>query len=1054
MRHLLSQREIIKIPNKSKMKKIIYTLLLLWGINSNAQTVKWAKDFGSSTNDVGTKIISDANGNTYVTGWFTGNMTIGSTSLTVQGNNDIYLAKLDSTGAPIWAVSAGGTGDDRAYGLAIDANGDLYLTGLYIGTATFGSGANSVSVTSAGNSDVYVAKYNNSGTLKWAKTAGSTNNERAIGLVLDTSNNIYIGGYYNQPAGGGGGGGGNNANATFGNTTLNGMGRGDYFVAKINNGGNWQWAIGGGSANNLESANDLAFDNSGNLYVAGQFGDSVNFGTGYKVSNGGLDLFVIKLDQKGNANGAYTAGSAANDFANGVAIGADGRVYIGGSFNQTGGGGGGGGNNNITFGSYTLTPQAQDAFIACLDNNLSVKWANNYGGTLNDNIQKLSGSSDGNIYAGGAFSGTASFGSNTLTSLGGTDIFVCAVDTSSTMQWAMGMGSANNDDCRSITATNNGKQYITGSFSNGGGAAVTATFGNQTITSVNQGDIYVAEFAGCPGISSKVVASGPTDFCSGDSVTLTAASGASSYQWNLNGSAIGGATNASVTVSAAGTYDATISNSQGCTQNTISVKVNVGTPPSASISAPATQFCTGDSIVLTANSGNGYTYKWYLNGAAQSSNYSTATLYYAKQAGDYTVEVNNFGCKKISSKVTLTTIQSPTVTIKATGTTTFCSGDSVLLTSDTNATWTYQWQRNTQTINNATTDQYYAKLGGTYRMLISTPAGCTVVSNNIVVTAPNGANALLFVQYPQGQNYLCKGNTLFLGTIGGGGGGTTYQWYNGSTPIGTTRNIAVTKSGSYKAQVTANGCSIYTKDTVVTFINENAVISPSPTAGFCPNDTVTLNAVSADAGSTYQWLMNGNNINGATSSSLGVTAAGSYLVYIYNNKCIDTTTAVSVTQFAAPATPGIAINVNNLACTTTGTAYQWYLNGQPLSNSNSQFIYGWQTGFYMVEVTDANGCKAKSALVSFTNNGIETITIEKAQIMPNPNAGTFVLNLNCPNSSTIQINDITGRVVLNQTQNSLNGLTTIDLASQPEGLYMLTVKSGNKLWREKVQVIK
>ena len=120
------------------MKKIIYTLLLLWGINSNAQTVKWAKDFGSSTNDVGTKIISDANGNTYVTGWFTGNMTMGSTSLTVQGNNDIYLAKLDSTGAPIWAVSAGGTGDDRAYGLAIDANGDLYLTGLYSGTATFG----------------------------------------------------------------------------------------------------------------------------------------------------------------------------------------------------------------------------------------------------------------------------------------------------------------------------------------------------------------------------------------------------------------------------------------------------------------------------------------------------------------------------------------------------------------------------------------------------------------------------------------------------------------------------------------------------------------------------------------------------------------------------------------------------------------------------------------------------------------------------------------------------------------------------------------------------
>ncbi|MDZ4758449.1 MAG: T9SS type A sorting domain-containing protein [Bacteroidota bacterium] len=1032
------------------MKKIIYILLLLWGFNSNAQTVKWAKDFGSSTNDAGSSIAADANGNTYTMGWYTGNISFGSTSLTNQGSNDIYLTKLDSTGTPQWAVNAGGKGDDRGYGITIDASGNLYVCGLYSSTCTFGTGANSVSLTSAGGTDLFVAMYNSSGTLQWAKSAGSTNNERAVRIVLDQSDDIYICGYYNLV---GGGNPPSNANATFGNITLNGVGRGDFFAAKINNSGNWKWAVGGGSANfQGESANDLTFDKSGNLYVVGQFSDSVNFGNGYKVSKGGADIFVAVLDQKGNLNSVYTTGSRQNDFANAVTIGIDGRIYVGGAFNQAAANGG---NNSIAFGSYTLTPQAQDAFIACFDSNLSVQWATNYGGSQGDAIQKMSASSDGNIYIAGNFNGTASIGSNTLTSLGGNDVFVCAIDTSFNLQWALGVGSAFVDDCRDILATGKGKQYITGSFNGTGTSGTKATFGSQSITAVDQSDIYVAEFSGCPGISSKVTASGPTDFCSGDSVTLTAANGSTSYQWNLNGSPINNDTNISITINAAGTYDVTISNAQGCSQSSVKVTVNVGTPPSASISAPATQFCTGDSIVLTSNAGNGYTYKWYLNGTAQSANYTNSTLYYAKQAGDYTVEVNSFGCKKMSSKVTLTTIQSPTVTIKATGSTTFCLGDSVLLTSDTNSTWTYQWQRNTQSLNNANTDQYYAKLGGSYRMLISTPAGCTVLSNNIVVNAPNGTQAPLQVVYPAGQNYLCKGNTVFLGTQGGGPS-TTYQWYDGTIPVpnGTTRFIAITKSGDYKVEVMANGCSNFSKDTVLTFINENAAITPSPTAGFCPNDTVTLNAVSADAGSTYQWEMNGTKISGATNSMLDVTTSGSYLVYIILNKCIDTTTAVAVTPYSAPATPGIVINVNNLACTVTATSYQWYLNGQPIANSNNQFIYGWQTGFYMVEVTDANGCIAKSQLVSFTNNGIETISVEKAQVIPNPNVGSFALSLNCPNSSIIQITDMTGRVVLNQTYNTLNGLTNIDLGTQPEGLYLLSVKSGNKLWREKVQVIR
>src|SRR5262249_36134175 len=138
---------------------------------SPAGRLLWARDLASSSGNYvdGWGVTVDGAGNVYVNGWFTGTATIGTTSLTSAGGEDLYVAKLDSTGTALWAVDFGGSGTfEEPGGLAVDGAGNVYVTGLFEGTAAFGG----VSLTSAGGDDVFVAKLTSAGTVAWAKRFG------------------------------------------------------------------------------------------------------------------------------------------------------------------------------------------------------------------------------------------------------------------------------------------------------------------------------------------------------------------------------------------------------------------------------------------------------------------------------------------------------------------------------------------------------------------------------------------------------------------------------------------------------------------------------------------------------------------------------------------------------------------------------------------------------------------------------------------------------------------------------------------------------------------
>ena len=190
--------------------------------------------------------------------------------------------------------------NDYANGVATDSSGNVYVTGGTKG----GLDGN----TSAGNTDLFVVKYNSSGTKQWTKQLGSSGLDSANGITIDSSGNVYVTG------------------VTFGGLDWNtSAGANDLFVVKYNSSGTKEWTEQLGSASS-DSANGVATDSSGNVYVVGGTKGNLN-----GISNSGrTDAFVIKFHSSGTRQWTKKLGTWQTDFANGVATDSSGNFYVAG----------------------------------------------------------------------------------------------------------------------------------------------------------------------------------------------------------------------------------------------------------------------------------------------------------------------------------------------------------------------------------------------------------------------------------------------------------------------------------------------------------------------------------------------------------------------------------------------------------------------------------------------------------------------------------------------------------------------------------------------------
>jgi len=278
--------------------------------NSNGSLL-WVQQAGGTSGDIGWGTAVDGTYNSIVTGWFEGTAIFGDTTLTSAGESDIFVAKCDASGNWLWAVQAGGIGEDRGWGITMDGTGKTIVTGSFSGTATFGD----TMLTSAGESDIFLAKYDSSGNLLWVQQAGGTGEDWGGGIAVDGESNSVISGFFSDTA-------------TFGDTTLNSAGDWDISLAKYSVNGNLLWVQqAGGTSDDMGTG--VVLDDDGNSIVTGYFSDTATFGDTTLICAGIRDIFVAKCDNNGNWLWTVQAGGMGEDVGAGIVINGSSTVLTG-----------------------------------------------------------------------------------------------------------------------------------------------------------------------------------------------------------------------------------------------------------------------------------------------------------------------------------------------------------------------------------------------------------------------------------------------------------------------------------------------------------------------------------------------------------------------------------------------------------------------------------------------------------------------------------------------------------------------------------------------------
>ena len=433
------------------------------------------------------------------------------------------------------------------------------------------------------------------------------------------------------------------------------------------------------------------------------------------------------------------------------------------------------------------------------------------------------------------------------------------------------------------------------------------------------------------------------------------------YVWNLNGTAITGATGNTYIAAASGSYTVTVTNNNGCSATSAATVVTENPLPTVAAITGTTAVCVGSGTTL-ANATTGGT--WSSSNTATATVNASTGVVTGVNAGTVTITytvTNSNGCTNTST-ATVTVNALPTPTITASGATTFCSGSSVVLTASSAST--YQWNLNGTAIAGATSATYTATAAGSYSVTVTNANGCTATSGATSVTV----NALPTATVTAGgSTTICAGGSVSLSA--NAGTGYTYQWSNGSAD----QTISVSASGSYTVTVTdLNGCSTTSAATAVTVTPLPTVASITGNTGVCVGSTTTMS--SATTGGVWT----SSNTGVATISTggvvTGVTAGTTTITYTVTvGGCTNTaTTTVTVNSLptatiaAASATTfcdGGSVTLMGPSAPAGMTyTYVWNLNGTAITGATGNTYLATAPGNYTVTVTTNSGCVATSAI--------------------------------------------------------------------------------------------
>lgn len=359
----------------------------------------WAVSMGSTDVDDVTGLVVDADGDAYVTGLHYGDMTIGDTTLAVDGTADMFIAKIDGSGNWIWAIDAAGQGNSIGTDVALGANGALYVCGTMDGQGeVFGPDT----IPATGFAALLLLRLDVNGNWQWVDTMRLDGYGTFTGLAYSNGEGVVaVGEFYGTLY-------------TANDTILSGPTR-KALIAVVDTMGTdqWAWHTSGTSAS---FATDVVVDGFGRIFLVGAagIGTAVVGDSTFVVSDAG-DGLVVRVSPNGFWDWSRRSNGTGNEVIEEVAVLPDGQVILAGAFRD----------GDLLLGALSETNAGgSDAFVAGISTTGNWLLVRKSMGAGDENCYGIVSSDVGNIYVGGGYSGEAVFGSDTLTAAGSQDVYV------------------------------------------------------------------------------------------------------------------------------------------------------------------------------------------------------------------------------------------------------------------------------------------------------------------------------------------------------------------------------------------------------------------------------------------------------------------------------------------------------------------------------------------------------------------------------------------------------------------------------------------------------
>ncbi|MDP1801751.1 MAG: T9SS type A sorting domain-containing protein [Bacteroidota bacterium] len=933
--------------------------------------------------------------------------------------------------------------------------------GFFQGAADFDPSPTNAILGATGTLDIFMAKYGPNGNYLWAKKFGAAFSNSGHSIALNASGNVLItGNFYSvvdfDPSA---------AVYNLSSSVFNAYLKSNVFVGQYNQvtaafssafaPGDYQF--------NEERSYSVKNDQLGNVFICGEFSGAIDFDFSpvtdyYMASAGGTDGFVAKYSPAGALIWARRIGGPKTDVCYGLAIDNLGNCLITGTFDSTA-------TFNAALTATLASNGSQDVFLMKLNPVGFLLWHTGFGGTGNDRGKTIAVNSANDVYVAGYFEGTVdtdpSAGSNILFSNGATDIFFSGFAPNGNFVWGKGIGSATDDEPRSIAIDNAGELVMTGGFSqttdfdpgpgfgflncsgaydiflakyNSSGAyifanKIGAAGGDHAMSlCVDAANNYIisGDFSGTvdfdPATFSTVnlIASGPYDGFVAKYNSL------GTYQWVRHISGINGQTADGVNTDL--NSNIYITGKYGATTNFGSIILSNTGPLDQYISkydasgnnlwvsrAGGNNFNVGGSLVID-NSNNIYSTGYFYGVSDFDPSFLTANLASAG-AGDVFL---------LKYKQCITT----SVSVSSQSNVSCYGGNNgfVNLIASGGTGITYSW---TPTGN--TTASLTSLSIGSYSCLVMNSCGAAS-SINITVTQPSSLN----INMGMSPTLICQGvNTILQANVTGGTPAYTYTWSTGANtaPI----SFPATVSGGYTCTITdAKGC-IKTATTAIVVNTSPTVNIVASTNTLCANTTATLNASGANS---YTW--NPNVVSSSVVVSPSVTST--YTVTGKSlNGCADTET---VSLIVSPGPPLNVVSTSSILClgntatiTATGSSTYTWSNG---NNTNAIVITPTANITYTVTGISSAGCVDS---ISYTQNvsictGLDGSLSKNNSIIsvyPNPNTGEFYIGEFENNiGKEVEVFNSIGQLV--QQFKIETNIPKVNINEHPNGFYFVVIK--------------